>query len=122
MGENGDLVIQSAQQHITQGHIFPGEAGNTMYIIAPWPGTNAAFQQVQAYNAATFKFGRASQEGSKGNITFTLEFPVTINPFSNLPAVIGADFYSPLGVQPLTTNKLVVASNCKLVRTSFPTY
>ena len=122
MGENGNPVIQSAQQHIQQGHIFPGEAGNTMYGIFPWPGTNAAFQQVQVYNAATFTFGQASQASPNGNITFTLTFPVTINPFNKLPAVIGYDLYSGPGVTPLNTNKLVLAANCKLVRTSFPTF
>ena len=81
MGENGNPVIQSAQQHIQQGHIFPGEAGNSMYGVFPWPGTNAVFQQVQTYNAATFTFGQASQQGQNGNISFTLTFPVTINPF-----------------------------------------
>jgi hypothetical protein len=93
-----------------------------MYGVFPWPGTNAVFQQVQVYNATTFTFGQSSQEGSNGNISFTLTFPVTINPFKDLPAVIGYDLYGGPGVTPLNTNKLVLAGNCKLVRTSYPTY
>jgi hypothetical protein len=122
MGQNGQPVTQSAQQHIQQGHIFPGEASNTMYGIFPWPGTNAAFQQVQAYNATTFTFGQGSQPSPTGNITFTFTFPVTINPFNKLPAVIGYSLYSGPGVTPLNTNKFVLAPNCKLVRTSYPTF
>ncbi len=91
-----------------------------MYGFYPWPGTNAAFQQVQAYNAATFTFGQASQQGSNGNINFTLTFPVIINPFNNRPATIGYTLYGASSYTPLNTNKLVLAGNCKLVRTSYP--
>ena len=92
-----------------------------MYIITPWPGMNAAFQQVTGYNATTFTLGQPSQSGPNSNITFMYSFPVIVNPFTGTPAVIGAAI-TPLGVLPLTTNKLVLASNCKLVRSSYPTF
>jgi hypothetical protein len=119
MGPNGNPIIQSAQQHITEGHIFPGEPGNTMYGTFPPTDPSTLFQQVQGYNATTFTFGQASQQGN-GNISFTYDFPVTMNPFNGLPAVIGY-FYDALGLVPLNTNQLVLAGNCTLVRTSFPT-
>jgi hypothetical protein len=110
--------------------LFPGAAGNTMYIISPWPGIDKAFQQVQTYNALTFTYGQGSQAKPGGNITFTANFDPAPNPYyaSPLPyappppGFLGADFYSSAEPIPLTVNKFVLASNCKLVRTFYPTY
>jgi RHS repeat-associated protein len=128
MDDNGNPVIQSAQQHIQQGHIYPGGTQpngeqNTMYYVSPWPGTNAVFEQVKAYNAATYLFGQASQEGANGNITITSVAPPVPNPYWNLPGFIGyyVDPIMPEAI-PLVKNKLVLASNCILVRTSYPTF
>jgi RHS repeat-associated protein len=117
---NGNQITQSAQQHITQGHIFPGEPGNTMYATYPPSDANSLFQQVVGYNATTFSYGQGSPQGN-GNIAFTYTFPITINQFNNLPAFIGNDPLGPGGGTPLNTNRLILTGNCRLVRTSFPT-
>ena len=118
--ESGKLVQQTARQHIISGHIFPGEAGNTLYAVHPaGPNyTNTVFQNVVMYNAATFLFGSKSVDSS-GHLVFDLNFPVTVNPYNKLPAVIGIDLYT-YPVTPLTHNRLVLNKDCSTVRTSFP--
>jgi hypothetical protein len=91
-----------------------------MYATYPPSDPNSLFQQVVWYNATTFNYGQGSLQGN-GNISFTYTFPITINQFNNLPAFIGNDPLGPGGGTPLNTNKLILAGNCKLVRTSFPT-
>ena len=91
-----------------------------MYWVYP-VGPNyvsSVWQNVIAYNAATFVLGQRSVT-SGGNLSFTLNFPVTINPYNNLPAVIGIDLYSGTPA-PLTTNRLILDKDCKTVRTSYP--
>jgi RHS repeat-associated protein len=124
--------IQSPRQHITQGHIYPGkgssswEEPNTMYYVSPWsdfPNTNSIFQRVQEYNAYTFTFGQASQEGGNGNISFVAFIPPTWNPYWNLPGFIGY-YIDPLFVEaiPLQYNKFVLLNDCKTVRSSYSTF
>lgn len=125
LDENGNNIEQTAQQHITQGHIFPGEAGNTMYIMhGPLPPgisyKDALWQNVQAYNAVTFSMGQRSIDPGNGNLVFTLTFPVTYNPYAKLPAVIGVDLYTSPPT-PLSTNVLILKPDCKTARTSFAT-
>ena len=132
MGDNGEPVVQSAQQHITQGHIYPGKGSsnwnepNTMYFVSPWPDfprTDGIFQQVKEYNAKTFFYGEASQPGGKGNITFTLTMGPTWNQYWNLPGFIGyyIDPIMPEAI-PLINNKLVLMGNCTTPRSSYPTF
>jgi hypothetical protein len=109
----------SAKQHIIQGHLPPGQPGNSLYIIYPPMVSLFLFDQVKFYyNAVTFELPDNRQVDPRtGNLVFDHTFPITQNPFDpGKPAFIGM---TP-DMQPTNTNRLILRPDCKTVRTSFP--
>ncbi len=112
----------SAEQHITEGHIYPGTE-LTAYIFAPpMRSPQDGFATVKGYNAETFMNPDAVFQGTdpkNPTLNFLKQFPTEgANPYyPGVPAYIGATRGVTL---PLSTNLLVLNADCIQVRTSFP--
>jgi RHS repeat-associated protein len=110
-------------QHIMEGHILPNsDPKSTTYVFGnPITGPSsplATLAQVLTMNRATFSSGKATVQGNT-NIQFQLNFPpISID--------MGFGVLTRYGIGKdkagnwLTTNTLVVASNCTSVVTSYP--
>jgi RHS repeat-associated protein len=119
--------IMSAEQHITEGHIFPGYA-ESVYGFVPAPSSpQAAFANVQAYNAQTFMNPDVVMQGTDPKhptLIFVKSFPSDGSNGQNpllpgVPAFIG---HTQGVTVPLNTNVLILNGDCKQVRTSFPIF